>query len=129
MCRLTTRRHKQAGMSLLEVLVAFSIMALSLGVLFNLYSQGPRASALAAATNNAILLGESSLTEFIHGNGAATGRNGMYKWDITEQEYTVTGTTGTPPDGLELREYTVRVLWGDQRQRQLEFSTMRVWSP
>ena len=116
-------------MSLLEALVAFSILALSLGTLFSLYSQGPQSAALAAANSDAVLLGESRLADFILGNGAAAGRDGIYKWDITEREYTVTGATGTPPDGLELREYKVRVLWEDQRQRQLEFSTLRVWSP
>ena len=116
-------------MSLLEVLVAFSIMALSLGVLFNLYAQGPQAAVLAAETSDAILLAESQLVKIIHGDGAPSGSEGKYSWHITEREYTVAGTTTVVPGNAELIEYTVRVQWQGQREQQLEFSTLRAKPP
>ncbi len=56
--RSTNREH---GFSLLEVLVAFTILALSLSVLFQIYSQGTRNTSLARDYNTAVIIAQSKL--------------------------------------------------------------------
>ena len=56
--RSTNREH---GFSLLEVLVAFTILALSLSVLFQIYSQGTRNTSLARDYNTAVITAQSQL--------------------------------------------------------------------
>jgi type II secretory pathway component PulJ len=52
------RRYRQTGMSLLEVLVAFAILALVLGVIMQIFSSGMRASRLGESYSKAVLLAE-----------------------------------------------------------------------
>jgi len=52
---------QQAGFSLLEVLVAFSILALSLGVLFQIYSRGSSVTALSRDYSKALIVAQSQL--------------------------------------------------------------------
>ncbi|MFK8068605.1 MAG: prepilin-type N-terminal cleavage/methylation domain-containing protein [Gammaproteobacteria bacterium] len=58
-------KHKinQQGFSLLEVLVAFSILALSLSVLFQIYSRGTQSTALSRDYNQAIIIAQSKMAE------------------------------------------------------------------
>lgn len=52
---------QQQGFSLLEILVAFSILAMSLGVLFQIYSRGIQTTALASDYTNAVIIAQSQL--------------------------------------------------------------------
>ncbi len=53
----------QQGFSLLEVLVAFSILALSLSVLFQIYSRGTQSTALSHDYNRAVIIAQSKMAE------------------------------------------------------------------
>ena len=53
---------KQMGFSLLEVLVAFSILAVSLGILFQIYSKGAYSARLADEYANAVTIAQSRLS-------------------------------------------------------------------
>jgi general secretion pathway protein I len=69
MSRLRTQRRKsgrvprQSGFSLLEVLVAFSILALALGVLLQAFSTGVRGVTQSGLYSRAMLLAESKLAQ------------------------------------------------------------------
>ena len=52
---------KQSGFSLLEVLVAFSIFAVSLGILFQIYSKGAHSARLSDEYATAIVIAQSKL--------------------------------------------------------------------
>ncbi|MCB1954258.1 MAG: type II secretion system protein [Rhodocyclaceae bacterium] len=58
------RRPREAGFSLIEVLVAFSIMALALGVLYQSSSGSVRASMAAELNTRAALWGASLLDAY-----------------------------------------------------------------
>lgn len=58
-----TRSDRSRGFTLLEVLVAFVILALSLGVLLGIFSAGLRNTRLAADYSAAVALSESKLAE------------------------------------------------------------------
>jgi len=61
--RLVERRARQCGFSLLEVLVAFMILTLSLGVLFRIFSSGLQNLTISEGYSQAVLLAESRLGE------------------------------------------------------------------
>ncbi len=54
-------QHSERGFSLLEILVAFSILALSLGVLFQIYSRGSHVTALSRDYSQALIIAQSQL--------------------------------------------------------------------
>ncbi len=55
------KQCQQTGFSLLEVLVAFSILALSLGVLFQIYSRGSGVTALSRDYSNALIVAQNQM--------------------------------------------------------------------
>lgn len=129
--------RRQAGFSLLEVLVAFAILAVSLGVLMQIFSRATITTVTTAQYSRAVALAEARL--------AAVGRA------IPLKEGTV---SGDPEDGfaweigivpIELDEapaqsglsnttsavttyrVTVTALWHDgPRGRRLTLSTLRL---
>ncbi|MBF0218385.1 MAG: prepilin-type N-terminal cleavage/methylation domain-containing protein [Gammaproteobacteria bacterium] len=75
-----------AGFSLLEVLVAFTIMALSLGVLLNIITSVTRANMVTSGYSHALIIAESQMavagiesplqTELVKGES----QNGRFHW-------------------------------------------------
>lgn len=55
---------KSRGFTLLEILVAFSIFTVSLGVLFQIFSKGTRAAMLGDEYSQAIIIAQSRLASF-----------------------------------------------------------------
>ena len=84
------------GFSLLEVLVAFAILAVSLGVLMQIFSLGLRNVAVEEGYTRAVLLAESKLAglgiEEPLQPGETTGSfDDEYRWHVTVQPYTDEG--------------------------------------
>lgn len=65
----------QHGFTLLEVLVAFVILALSLGVILQILSLSMRTTDSASAHQQALLLAESRLAELVAPNELRSGRD------------------------------------------------------
>ncbi|ANG63776.1 hypothetical protein A8C75_15700 [Marinobacterium aestuarii] len=66
---------RQHGFTLLEVLVAFVILALSLGVILQIFSLTMRTTGSASAQQQALLLAESRLAELSTLNELRSGRD------------------------------------------------------
>lgn len=141
---LAPGRRVQQGFSLIEVLVAFAILALSLGVLMQIFSrasltasasvQYSRAAALASARLDAV--GTAIPLEV----GTVTGdpEDGMaWEVNVAPLEGDALAQLGMPlDDGLgfvsPVTPYLVSagVLWKDgERVRRLTLSTMRLGAP
>lgn len=58
---LIRQRRQIQGFSLLETLVAFSILSLSLGVMFQIYSRGTRITSLSRDYADAVIVAETEL--------------------------------------------------------------------
>lgn len=119
-------RRGEAGFSLLEVLVAFAILALSLGVLMDIFGGGLNNLDQSASYTRAVLVAQSRLAEF----GATTPlRPGhdegsidqTYHWraDVTELQRSAFGAA--------LYGIHLEVLWGSEsRPRKVTLDTMRI---
>lgn len=127
------------GFSLLEVLVAFVILALVLGVIMQIFSGGLRNASLASEYQQAVLLGQSKMAavgiELPLRDGELSGDfEGGYRWQASIRPYLdpqmqVSAASGAPVPVLPvtLVEIELRVLWGNTMQpRTVTLKTLKL---
>jgi general secretion pathway protein I len=113
---------RSRGFTLIEVVVAFAILAVSLGVLYEAFGGALRRGATAGHRELAALRIDSLLSEFRGSGGllpsAQRGRDpdtGL-KWRITRKPY----LAELPPDSAWVTEaVTVEVWWGEGTAKSL----------
>lgn len=133
--------RQSQGFSLLEVLVAFVILALSLGVLMRVFSGGINSIAVSERYTHAVLLAESRLAavgsevalEEGETSGEITGSNTgdtirAYRWHIriTPEHPATRGPEVTNPP-LDLFRVDVTVTWEQDsaNPRKVSLTTLR----
>lgn len=113
---------KSTGFSMIEVLVAFSMMAITTMVVMKIFATGLRSAGvsedylLAAQLANGLLekvtVSETQATPVTSGISAE-----KYRWHILENVL----DQGSVKDSVHLKEVTVRVAWGrTPSERQIE---------
>jgi len=123
----------QQGFSLLEILVAFSILALSLGVLLNIFSGGVRRAAISEEYQRAISIAESKLAtagiEVELQEGEIQGVvEDKYHWSLNSQLF-IAEDEGLEEESLPVEPYqvTITVEWAAGKEdRQIELTTLRL---
>ncbi|MCI0654892.1 MAG: type II secretion system GspH family protein [Methylococcaceae bacterium] len=85
-------RDFEAGFTLLEILVAFSILAITLGILLQIFSKGIHLASTGEQYSRALLLAESMLdtvgrTEEIEVGESAGEIDDFYEWSIAVRLY------------------------------------------
>ena len=117
---------RQQGFTLLELLVAFAIMALSLGMLYRASGSGARSVVDIEHYQRAVILGESllALRDAVPEQGwKQTGESAGYNWRISSAPY---ATAITGPNVPPLHEISIVITWADaDRQRQFTLNTLR----
>ena len=116
---------RQQGFTLLELLVAFGIMALSLGMLYRASGSSARSVVDIERYQHAIILGESLLAmrDAVPEQGwGQAGESAGYTWRINSAPYpTAINSPNVPP----LHEVSIVITWSDaDRQRQLALNTV-----
>ncbi len=125
-------RQFECGFSLLEVLVAFAILSISLGVLLQVFATGLRNAGLADDYTRAVLYAESILAaigrEVPLAEGERSGPvNDQFSWRSTVSAF----TEGLPdPEKARVRAYrvSVEVYWPGraQQNRSVILETLRL---
>lgn len=117
-----------AGFTLIEILVAFTVAALLLAALYQIFSTGLRSSASAENYANAVLLAESGL-DALAGSAIAVGQttdriSGYERTTIIRPRPEL--EPANTQVALKLYEVEVRVAWRDGvRERSVSLSTLR----
>lgn len=126
--------NKQKGFSLLEILIAFSILALSLGILLKIFSGGVNNAVVAEDYSAAVQIAESLMAKTGVETPLQTSQesgleNDKYNWlvEISPFEFN--------PENIDITNLTavlfkvkVVVSWGDDNitARQVELTTLKL---
>lgn len=125
-------RKNCRGMTLIEVLVAFIVLSVTMAVIMQIFSGGMRNARLAESYSRAVFLAESKMAAvglerpLLPGEDSGqVGSDMHWRISVTPAEDDVT----TNGQMMPVRLYQVRVMAGwseDGRERQVELASLRL---
>lgn len=119
---------QQSGLSLLELLVALTIMAMAMGVLYRVLGSSVRNAVLLHEQQRAVALAHSllALKDAVPEDGwRESGESAGFRWETRTEPYT-TAISLAQPDLARLHSVFISVRWGEGVQaRAIELHTLR----
>jgi len=131
---IPTQVNKQQGFSLLEILIAFSILALSLGILLKIFSAGVNTAVVAEDYTAAVQIAENLMAKTgvetpLQADQDSGLENEKYHWlvEVSPFEFNPENVDTTNITAM-LFKVKVIVSWGDDntKDRQVELTTLKV---
>lgn len=127
-------KNKQQGFSLLEILIAFTILALSLSILLKIFSSGVLTASVAEEYTAAVQIAESLMAKtgvetVLQATQASGVENDKYHWQLGVSPFVFNpeqiDTTLLPVQVFKVR---VTVNWGndDANDREVELVTLKL---
>ena len=126
--------RRQDGFTLIEVIVAFALLALALTLVLGSLSGAARQVRAADDATKAALHAQSLLAQVAVGETLLPGRSDgqiegtPYRWTLDVAPFadpmTRPGTLG--PSGVRLLQLRLAVRWGDGPGQQLQWQTLRL---
>jgi general secretion pathway protein I len=137
------KRRSSRGFSLLEVLVAFAILALLGGVLFQIFGSALHNASVGEDYSRALLIAETHLatlgvdSALREGSDSGTEGDGRFNWTVTVSPYVAPAaapaspTPGMDPASVTLSTKLVQVdssvAWGEtEAKRSVTLTTLRL---
>jgi len=115
---------RQQGYSLIEVIVAFGVLALALTLLLGTLSGGMRQVRESADAGRAALHARSLLetlgvdAPLQPGRSSGAFEQGRYRWELEIARYRDPASPAPVADGAQLLELNLDVAWGEGGARQ-----------
>jgi general secretion pathway protein I len=134
----TIKQQRQAGYTLIEIIVAFAILALGLTLLLGTLSGATRQVKQAGEAGRAALHAQSLLAEFgeVPVPGARSGQldGGRYRWRLDVAQWNDPAPRSGPqridPNAARLQRLQLEVTWGEGGPRErLQVSSLRLVAP
>lgn len=117
-------RARQAGFTLVEVMVAFTILVLCVGVVSVIFGNGLRTAAMADGYTRAIAVAESKLAEFSLSDnlrpGLAQGMAGDVQWRTLVRPGLLAPQAGDGTAAADYYRISVQAVWGEGQTLALE---------
>ena len=119
-------------MTLIEVLVAFVVLSLTMAVIMQIFSGGMRNARLADTYSRAVFLAESKLAAVGVDQPLAPGEGGGqlepdFRWRVTIVPHDDSGPADRLMLPVRLYQVRVRVNWNESgRERQIEIASLRL---
>lgn len=137
---IRARPTRQRGYTLIEVIVAFALLAVALTLLLGILSNSARQVRWADDAGRAVLYAQSLMDQVGVGERLAAGQRsgefeeGHYRWQLRVAPWRdpalVAAAQPVAVGGPELFEITLAVEWGDAGPGQrLRLSTLRLAAP
>lgn len=137
---IRARPTRQRGYTLIEVIVAFALLAVALTLLLGILSNSARQVRWADDAGRAVLYAQSLMDQVGVGERLAAGQRsgefeeGHYRWQLRVAPWRdpalVAAAQPAAVGGLEVYEITLAVEWGDAGPGQrLQLSTLRLAAP
>lgn len=129
---MTSRPRRSHGFTLLEVLVAFLVLTLSLGILLRIFSASFAALRTAERQQSALLLAESQLSEVLatfraDSDGESRGKlRPPFAWRSSIEAYEFPNREPGVAYAVVPRLIRVTVSWGERPAEQVSLSTLRL---
>lgn len=124
--------NKERGFSLLEILVAFVILALSLGILLNIFSSGINNAAVAEEYTAAVQIAEALMAQTgvetpLQAGQTSGQEDKKYRWLVIVTPFNpAIAKLNTEAITVTLFKVNVSVNWGDDNDRQIELTTLKL---